>query len=388
MDKIKKVSLDEYEDVVNLSQFAFQYRLNEAEIAASKERSKDHTIYGYYVDEKLAGKVHTIPLEIYLGGEVLKMGGIASVATWPEYRRQGIAKKLIYEAIKEMDEAGVPLSYLHPFNAGFYRKLGWELAFDQYKLKIPTSALHAIQAHDASYVRRKEDLADLKAVYNAFAQQYNGMLKRSDHWWENRVMSDDKWHKAVSYNAADEPDGYLIYAVEKNNLHVRDYAYSSTEGKRSIFKFLANHDSMAVHVHITLPKNELIRHALSDVTMDSELNPYFMARIVNVPAFFEKYPFKSGQLEMTIRIQDDFYAKNSGLYTLIIKDGHGILSQASNDGAAAHLEVSIQMLTASMLGYHSLLQLLNEEWIKGESEKIAAFQNVLAAEQTFLPDFF
>lgn len=120
MDKIVSLSRADYKDIFDLSQFAFQYNLSEEALIEKAREADRHQIVGYRMDGNLAGKLHIIPLEVTIQGKKFMMGGISSVATWPEYRRLGIAKKLLYHALVKMKEQGQVLSYLHPFSVGFY----------------------------------------------------------------------------------------------------------------------------------------------------------------------------------------------------------------------------------------------------------------------------
>jgi predicted acetyltransferase len=53
-------------------------------------------------------------------------GSIGDVVTSPEYRRQGIATKLLRWCIEEMERDGIAVSYLHTGpQAPLYEKLGW-----------------------------------------------------------------------------------------------------------------------------------------------------------------------------------------------------------------------------------------------------------------------
>lgn len=70
-------------------------------------------------DGEVAAKAHLIPFEIYLEGEPLRMGGIGSVATYPEYRRQGYVKGLLTHLLAVMKEEGQTVSMLHPFSVSF-----------------------------------------------------------------------------------------------------------------------------------------------------------------------------------------------------------------------------------------------------------------------------
>src|SRR5699024_1961417 len=166
MDKIKKLSMDDYPEISKLSQFAFQYTLDEEAYEKKRKQETGLDVYGYMVEGKLAGKLHILPLEVILNEEMIKMGGIASIATWPEYRRQGIAKKLMYHELEEMDKKDITLSYLHPFHVQFYRKLGWELSFDNHHLEIPMRSLKEIYQVVDGYVERTDEKMEVvKAIY-------------------------------------------------------------------------------------------------------------------------------------------------------------------------------------------------------------------------------
>ena len=51
---------------------------------------ESHEIYGIMEGKDLAAKLHLIPFHIYIGKEKFKMGGVAGVATYPEYRKVGM----------------------------------------------------------------------------------------------------------------------------------------------------------------------------------------------------------------------------------------------------------------------------------------------------------
>lgn len=78
-----------FPEALRLSEYAFQYQVPEQERESRFERLKHLRIFGVMEDGEVAAKAHLIPFEIYLEGEPLRMGGIGSVATYPEYRRQG-----------------------------------------------------------------------------------------------------------------------------------------------------------------------------------------------------------------------------------------------------------------------------------------------------------
>lgn len=379
--------MDDYAEISKLSQFAFQYKLDTEAYEKKRKQEADLAVYGYLLDGKLAGKLHILPLEVIINGKIIEMGGIASVATWPEYRRQGIAKKLIYHALEELDEKDVTLSYLHPFHVQFYRKLGWELSFDHYHLDIPMRSLkEAYPTVDGHVERTKGKMDIVKAIYVQYAKQYNGMLHRSNHWWEHRVLHDETWHITIAYNDEEEAEAYVIYKVEENVLHIRDLAYVNMHGKKLLLAFIANHDSMAEMVKMTVPTNDLLRFTLANPRMKNTIEPYFMARIVNVEKFLRQYPFAASDFHIGIKVSDTFYRVNNGVYQLTQTDSH--IDVVKDEKGTIHLDCSIQQLTAMVLGYQCPLTLLANEYIVGDREKIEQFKEALHTKQTFLPDYF
>src|SRR5699024_561782 len=111
MTSIYKLSEQNYDEIFALSEFAFQYQMNGEERSRKEEEAARHRIFGCYVDNELAGKLHIIPLEVFMQGTRFSMGGISSVATWPEYRRQGVAKNLLKIFIGHEGKGGSGFSF-------------------------------------------------------------------------------------------------------------------------------------------------------------------------------------------------------------------------------------------------------------------------------------
>ena len=118
---------DKFREALRLSEYAFQYKVDEERLKQQLIKMKEsHEVYGIMEGEDLAAKLHLIPFHIYMGKEKFKMGGVAGVATYPEYRRSGYVKELLQHSLQTMKKMDT-VSMLHPFAVSFYRKYGWEL---------------------------------------------------------------------------------------------------------------------------------------------------------------------------------------------------------------------------------------------------------------------
>ncbi|MGR4030129.1 GNAT family N-acetyltransferase, partial [Bacillus sp. ZZQ-131] len=125
---VMQLKEDKFREALRLSEYVFQYKVDEERLQQQLTKMKEsHEIYGIMEGEDLAAKLHLIPFHIYIGKEKFKMGGVAGVATYPEYRRSGYVKELLQHSLQIMKKDGYTVSMLHPFAVSFYRKYGWEL---------------------------------------------------------------------------------------------------------------------------------------------------------------------------------------------------------------------------------------------------------------------
>ena len=137
---------------------------------------------------------------------------IGGIATDPEYRRKGLAKKLFMmmddEIVKKED---CPISYLHPFSFSYYRMFGYERVSDHKILEFPMTALDFVpRFSDLIHCSDNSFTPFLNEIYNKFAENRNIMFKRDNNYKypfdENRIY--------MSYDKENKPDGYIILESE------------------------------------------------------------------------------------------------------------------------------------------------------------------------------
>ena len=116
---IRKLTTDDFEACMTLSEYAFQFVLNEEQVEKRRKEFNSHNVLGVYEDGQVGAKLHIIPFQTYIQGRSFEMGGIAGVATWPEYRRKGWVAGLLKFALEEMNRNKQSISFLHPFSFAF-----------------------------------------------------------------------------------------------------------------------------------------------------------------------------------------------------------------------------------------------------------------------------
>src|SRR5699024_4728142 len=149
---------------------------------------KRHTECAYMAWDRLAARLHLIPLTCFIGGEQSEMGGISSVATCPEYCTKGIVRQLFLHPLHALKQSGQTISFLPPLSFSFYGKYGWEHVFNLKHYSIPMDKMKGSWS-GKGYVRRSSlDIHTLNSIYTDYAKQFSGTLVRDEKWWNQRVF--------------------------------------------------------------------------------------------------------------------------------------------------------------------------------------------------------
>ncbi|MFS0749500.1 enhanced intracellular survival protein Eis [Oceanobacillus sp. 1P07AA] len=386
---LKKLS-SQNDEIYQLSAFAFQYELTPERLEESKNKKRKETVWGWMEDDRLAAKLHIVPLEVSVQGKPIKMGGISAVATWPEFRRKGIVRNLLQHALQEMKKEGQVLSYLHPFSIPFYRRFGWEITFDEKEYNIPMHHFKRDWQLDSGRVQRvhKDDVSIVETIYEKYTNQLNGMLLRDSHWWEHKILSKKKLI-AVSYDPQGEPDGYIQYEVKKNILEVEELVHLTLASRRRLLHFISNHDSMAKEVKMVVSGSDALPLLLDDPRFEQKVSPYFMARIVDVSAFLQQYPFLAPMenLSIELEITDEFVEANSGKYRLK-SNKKQIYVEKESEEAVSPVSITVQQLASIVLGYKRPVELMELGLIKGEKHQIESLDRIIPQTKPYFADFF
>ncbi|MHA6481471.1 GNAT family N-acetyltransferase [Paenibacillus sp. strain BS8-2] len=395
--RIDRLGPDRFDESMELSQFAFQYIRSKQELEETKKKLEDEPAdrWVVLVDDKLAAQAGVLELQTYIGGKAYATGGLAGVATWPEYRRQGFVGQLLLHSLEAMKEKGQTVSFLHPFAFGFYRKFGWE-TYTEYKKYTLQSHQLPPRIVSPGRIERVSDYSLLYDVYETFASRYNGTLKRDEKWWKYRINVQMPTKMVIYRDAAGIVQGYLIYKVAQKELNVRELIHLNDDARAALWSFIAQHDSMIETVTLNAPIDDHLTDHLIDLRIKQEIVPYFMARIVDLQAFIKDYPFLPGaeSLTLSIHVTDEQAAWNHGTFLLRIEEsGQASVVQQSDGNTSENdadneITIGIGALTMLLMSYRSGLQLSGSGRIKGSSKLINRLQARIPERTTYLPDFF
>lgn len=389
---IKALQENDFDDALKLNEYAFGYTLSEEDKEKRKQIMAQHqTVFGSFAEQQLAAKVHIWPLQLFLGDKVIEFGGIAGVATWPEFRRKGHVNKLLQESFKEMKDTGLTLSMLHPFLIRFYRQFGYELTHYTYNYQLTSEDIPNYKP--SGYCRRVNFTAAsniLADLYQKEAIKYGLMMNRSNWWWkERRINKQDTI--CISYDQAGNPNGYLISTVKNKELQIKEFIHHSLDAFQTLLRWIKNHDSMIDTIKIDSQPNELFAFFLDNPRVPLKKQAYFMTRIVDFENFIKQYPYivTPERIVIQFAITDDFAPWNAGTWNVIFEEKNciNVAKNEQEEQIDIRLKANIQTVTALLLGSESLDVLRNFSAIDIE-EYTTNWNEISEVKKPHLLDFF
>ncbi|MCI4250216.1 enhanced intracellular survival protein Eis [Bacillus thuringiensis] len=377
---------DKFREALRLSEYAFQYKVDEERLQQQLTKMKEsHEIYGIMEGEDLAAKLHLIPFHIYIGKEKFKMGGVAGVATYPEYRRSGYVKELLQHSLQIMKKDGYTVSMLHPFAVSFYRKYGWELCANLVICHMTKSDLVMKKQVNGTVKRfnKEKHPEEVEKLYEVFAERFSGMLVREKNWWLQAVYDD--LTLAIYYDENKKAAGYMLYKIENYKMTVEEFVPLHNEARNGLWNFICQHDSMIKELEMTVSENEPLLYSLQEPRVKTEIKPYFMGRIVDVEQFLKQYElnWNNVQQEVILHITDAFAPWNNVTVRLANHE-ITIVEETTEKG----IKLDINALSAIMFGYKRPLELNELELISGSDEAIRSIENLVPVRKPFIYDFF
>ncbi|HFJ9246654.1 GNAT family N-acetyltransferase [Bacillus anthracis] len=377
---------DKFREALRLSEYAFQYKVDEDRLQQQLTKMKEsHEVYGIMEGENLAAKLHLIPFHIYIGKEKFKMGGVAGVATYPEYRRSGYVKELLQHSLQTMKKDGYTVSMLHPFAVSFYRKYGWELCANLLVCHMTKSDLVMKKQVNGTVKRfnKENHQEEVEKLYETFAERFSGMLVRNEKWWLQAVYDD--LTLAIYYDENKTAAGYMLYKIENYKMTVEEFVPLHNEARNGLWNFICQHDSMIKDLEMTVSENEPLLYTLQEPRVKAEIKPYFMGRIVDVEQFLKQYElnWNNVQQEVILHITDSFAPWNN-VSVRLANHEITIIEEPIDKG----IKLDINALSTILFGYKRPLELNELELISGSEEEIRAFENVVPVRKPFIYDFF
>lgn len=333
-----------------------------AELEHNPRYNFSHIIVAEF-DGEIIGTVTVFPVQMWLSGVPVNVGAVAGVTVLPEFRRRGIAAKMMEFSIMRMFAEGMALSALFPFSPRYYRKFGYGTIGDVHAYRLnPGNLTIYIEGHK---VRPFEpsDLPMMRVMYKGQLTWRNGWFTRSNEWWGKIVK---RWPHIMVFDNEGMIEGYYIYEITTTGrgeriMHIIEFFAAEDAAYRGLIGYLAAQNEADVIEYLAPPDTPL-RHALHQPWADNAKNrgwifndlchitPGIMGRIINLPAALTARFYTRGMSgERTLKVTDPLILTNEEPLVFRLVDGRAETRPA--DGDNPHIETDITTLSQILCGY-------------------------------------
>lgn len=337
-------------------------------------------------DGKLATTFSTIPFTMRANGIAMPLAGVSTVGTQPEYRRQGLVRRIHTRALEQMRDAGQPVAALWASQAAIYQRYGYAMATVLRRYAVDTVD---IRFHDgAGGGDRVERIGldagydTIKAVYIEFIADRTGYLHRAKDLWLSNVLDaeDEKegpvW-VAVCHDADGRATGYVVYTLRADKvdhparaqeLQVRELVWLDQDAYRSLWGFIASHDLVGRVSWTSAPADDpAFEFFLEPRMLHARDHEGAWYRIVDVPKALAGRGYDVAA-EISVGIEyDPLTPWNAGVWHL----------ETSTEGAHAHatgetpdIRLGVKAMASLFTGFRSATELANWGLLAGNRDAV------------------
>ncbi|MHA1744093.1 MAG: GNAT family N-acetyltransferase [Candidatus Heimdallarchaeota archaeon] len=333
--------------------------------------------FGYFIDNKLVSSLIIRDYEFYVRGSLMKMGGVAGVATQPEFRQRGYVRELAQEALKCMREQSISISVLYPFKFSFYRRLGYEHCADVPSLcstprniRLPAN----FKPLPIQELNPKEAFEVVQKVRREFGKKFNIIIFSSEEAWRFHYLRPTS--RVFAIYAGEKLVGYFITELKKLaewqvRLIVSDQLIGTEQARLTLFDYLKKHTDQLKDFKLYLsgdekPLDYFIELWEEDIQYQISGGPMF--RVVDIKAALQQLRFPPElTTEFTLKVTDPLAPWNEEPIKLQITAGNLAITKVKPE-EEAEVQLDIKAFTQLFVGYRTVKDLLRLQKITIKDE--------------------
>ena len=285
----------------------------------------DDCLYGCFDDEVLKGVMYIKTRNMNLFGTDIKVGCDGGLAVDLLHKKERVAYSMIKESVEISLADGGLIQTLYPFNAAFYRKMGFGYGGKVQKYRInPLSFPKGDRSH-LSFLG-EDSIKDIEACFEEYRKKYTGMMQKDSGDYLRLVKYSNR---TIGYIKDGKLFGYMNLDYEVSNRHdkyivVNELVYNT---KEALYGFCAFFNSQADQYHtIHINSHDEFLHFIvedakrdkKDVDMpdNNETYTYYpgvMYRITDLKGIIDtvEHNFGGKTLKLQLDIADDIFGDKS-----------------------------------------------------------------------------
>lgn len=249
------------------------------------------------LDGRIVSALQICRRDVRVGHNTLTMGGIANVATHPEYRGRGYASQLLLDSLMTMAKYSIDFSILFTGIHQFYERAGWcpvpmKRFTGELRQDLPTeeSSHYSFRTADWKY-----EVFKLLPVYQEFNERRALTVVRTVDYWKG--YSIPRFGAPKSTVIAERKGcvkGYIYFQLDGENcwLHEIGFLQGEAECARSLILHVAAQARTAGvrRLWSNLPSESVIMDAFHSVATNVDVREptHMMCRVINMDTLKHK----------------------------------------------------------------------------------------------------
>jgi predicted acetyltransferase len=318
------------------------------------------------IEGEMIGTATVFPAQMWLSGVPVSLGAVAGVTVLPEFRRRGVAAKMMDFAVMRMFAEGWALSALFPFSHKYYRKFGYGAIGDVHAYRLNPSNLTVFVEGHRVRPFQPDDLPMMRVMYKGQLTWHNGRFTRSNEWWDRLV---ERWPGIMVFDNDGFIEGFYAYELKTTErgervMQIIEFFAAEDVAYRGLIGYLAAQNEADVIEYLAPPDTPL-RYALRQPYADEAQNrgwifndlchitPGPVGRIINLPAALTARFYTRGMSgERVLKVSDPLIPNNEEPLVFRLVDGRAETRAADN--REPQIETDIVSLTQILCGYLSM----------------------------------
>ncbi|MCA9554083.1 MAG: sterol carrier protein domain-containing protein, partial [Myxococcales bacterium] len=220
----------------------------------------------------------------------------------------------------------------------------------------------------------------------------HGNLDRGPYVWARIFAPGFKQTQALGVSFDGALEGYLVLRAEQvasppfQDLHVTDIAAATPRAARRLLSFLAEHRSLAQHIHLNAGPDDPLLGMLPEPKYHQELVEPWMLRVLDVQSTLQSRGFAvERRLSFGIEVEDPVCPDHAGRYTVTVEEGR---AQVERGGSGPALRAPVQALAPLFTGFRSASTLARMGALEGDPEALAAADRAFLGPMPVMKDMF
>ena len=259
----------------------------------------------------VAAAMQMLPYRVSIYGQSVHAGYVSGLCVMPDFRRHGLASRLLFDSHRRLYQQGGVLSFLIPSDdslRAFYEKpqhgAFWTTT---YRKETPLPQPEGETPNRLSIVEAEAWTADLYVYFRRHtAREFMVHPSETDFF--------------VALDDCSLAGGHILVAYQGHRICGICLAVRETDGRAFVRSLVADDGNVRDAFVRRLQQDEKVEQVFARVPAPGsapEVKPYAIARVVNVERFLSAVMRAYPDLEMSVGVDGDlFIPENNGYYRL------------------------------------------------------------------------